>query len=118
MGQSGDRTREDESGPGRAGDPPRGRTCGERRRAVAMRPMSNSSTRPTSLQRRDFLRAGVLAAAATALDVSRGESATTSSPAPTALARAPEKNAFEQNAFELEETTIGALQDGMRTGRY
>jgi len=83
-----------------------------------MRPMSNSSTRPTSLQRRDFLRAGALAAAATALDVSRGESAATSSPAATALARAPEKNAFEQNAFELEETTIAALQDGMRTGRY
>ena len=83
-----------------------------------MRPMSNSSTRPTSLQRRDFLRAGALAAAATALDVSRGESATASSPAPTAVARAPEKNAFGQNAFELEETTIAALQDGMRTGRY
>ena len=64
---------------------------------------------PSPLQRRDFLRASALAAAATALDVSRAES---SSMTPAA------DRPFAQNAFELEETTIAALQDGMRTGRY
>jgi amidase len=67
----------------------------------------------TPLQRRDFLRASALAAAATAIDVSRGDGFTTSSPAAPATTRS-----LEQNAFELEETTIAALQDGMRSGRY
>jgi amidase len=65
----------------------------------------------TPLQRRDFLRAGALAAAATALDVSRADSC---SPASPAAVRRP----LEQNGFELEETTIAVLQDGMRAGRY
>jgi amidase len=72
--------------------------------------MSNPNT---PLQRRDFLRAGALAAAATALDVSRGDSFATSPPTAPAIERP-----LEQNAFELEEATIAALQDGMRSGRH
>ena len=72
--------------------------------------MSND---PTPLQRRDFLRASALAAAATALDVSRGESSATAGSSVSAVRRP-----VEQNAFELEETTVAALQDGMRSGKY
>jgi amidase len=70
--------------------------------------MSSSSA---PLDRRDFLRAGAVAAAAAALDVSVGDTAPL---APSTTVRPP----IEQGAFELEETTIAALQDGMRSGRY
>ena len=65
------------------------------------------------MERRDFLRAGALAALATTVDVSLGESrAGTASPSNT------ERLPFQQTAFELEETTIAALQEGMASGRY
>jgi amidase len=70
--------------------------------------MSDSSS---SLHRRDFLRAGAVAAAATALDVSVGQ---THPPA----VRPGDPPARQQAAFELEETTVAALQDGMRSGKY
>ena len=63
-----------------------------------------------SVERRDFLRAGALATIATALDVSVGESRTA---VPEPLRTSP-----QQAAFELDETTITALQEGMRAGRY
>ena len=66
-----------------------------------------------AMERRDFLRAGALAALATTVDVSLGESrAGTASPSNT------ERLPFQQTAFELEETTIAALQEGMASGRY
>ena len=65
------------------------------------------------VERRDFLRAGALAAIATTLDVSLGESRP-NVPAASHI----NSRAFEQNTFELEETTIAALQEGMRSGRY
>jgi amidase len=71
--------------------------------------MSNPSSR---IERRDFLRASALAAVATTLDISRGDAR---SRAPSLTA---EHHAFEQAAFELEETTIGALQDAMRSERH
>jgi amidase len=64
-----------------------------------------------SLDRRDFLRAGAVAVAATAFDVTGAESHPIDAPR-RLLAPA------SQAAFELEETTIAALQDGMRSGRY
>ena len=64
------------------------------------------------IERRDFLRTGALAALATRFDVSRGETRTQSE-----IAR-HEPHAFQQSAFELEETTIASLQDGMRSGRH
>ncbi len=66
-----------------------------------------------AMERRDFLRAGALAALATAVDVSLGESrAGTASPSNT------QRLPFQHTAFELEETTIAALQEGMASGRY
>jgi amidase len=65
------------------------------------------------IERRDFLRVGALAALATTVDVSQGESR------PSASSLPPERpSPFQQNAFELEEATIGTLQEGMRSGRY
>ena len=64
------------------------------------------------IERRDFLRASALAALATTVDVSFGESRTR-----TPLPAAPEPRPWQQSAFELEETTIAALQEGMRSGR-
>jgi amidase len=65
------------------------------------------------IERRDFLRVGALAALATTVDVSQGESR------PSASSLPPERpSTFQQNAFELEEATIGTLQEGMRSGRY
>ena len=73
--------------------------------------MSGMSGSPSSLRRRDFLRAGAVAAAATALDVSVGDAFATPLPS-------PDHRPLQQAAFELEETTVAALQDGMRSGRY
>ena len=64
------------------------------------------------IERRDFLRASALAALATTVDVSFGESRPR-----TPLPAAPEPRPWQQSAFELEETTIAALQEGMRSGR-
>ena len=69
-------------------------------------------SKPSPIERRDFLRAGALAAIASTLDVSLGESRPVA-PLPNAAPRA-----LEQNAFELEETTIAALREGMRSGKY
>ena len=63
------------------------------------------------IERRDFLRAGALAALATTVDVSLGEAR------PIRLPATPEPRPWQQSAFELEETTIAALQEGMRSGR-
>ena len=68
--------------------------------------MSDSSS---SLHRRDFLRAGAVAAAATALDVTVGQAH------PPAV-RSAEPPSLQQSAFELEESTVAALQDGLRSG--
>jgi amidase len=68
---------------------------------------------PTPIERRDFLRAGALAALATTLDVSAGDARPTGTRVPRS-----EPRPTQQAAFELEETTIAALQDGMRSGRY
>ena len=65
------------------------------------------------IERRDFLRAGALAALATTVDLSLGESRPSASSLPFELPRP-----FQQNAFELEEATIATLQDGMQSGRY
>src|SRR5687768_14003153 len=67
---------------------------------------------PARLQRRDFLRVGAIAAAASMLDVPLAESTELPSPS-TARPRT-----VEQGTFELEETTIGALQSGMQLGRH
>ena len=64
------------------------------------------------IERRDFLRASALAALATTVDVSLGESRL-SRPLPAP----PDSRPWQQSAFELEETTIAALQEGMRSGR-
>jgi len=64
------------------------------------------------IERRDFLRASALAALATTVDVSLGESRP-SRPLPAP----PDSRSWQQSAFELEETTIAALQEGMRSGR-
>ena len=70
--------------------------------------MSNSSD---SLPRRDFLRTSAAAAAAIALDPTRSTaSRVANAPAPASAA--------PQAAFELEEATIAALQEGMRSGKY
>src|SRR5688500_11088122 len=69
--------------------------------------MSDSST---PLGRRDFLRAGALAAAATALDVSRPNDVRAGS-------RNPTPPLAQQGAFELEETTVAVLQSDMQSGR-
>ena len=74
--------------------------------------MSTSPSR-ARIERRDFLRAGALAALATTVDVSLGESRTSASSLPSEAPRP-----FQQSAFELEETTIATLQEGMRSGRY
>ena len=63
------------------------------------------------IERRDFLRASALAALATTVDASLGESR------PSKLPATPEPRPWQQSAFELEETTIAALQEGMRSGR-
>ena len=63
------------------------------------------------IERRDFLRASALAALATTVDVSLGEARPIRSPA------TPEPRPSQQSVFELEETTIAALQEGMRSGR-
>ena len=65
---------------------------------------------PHSLTRRDFLRAGAVAAAATAIDGTRGEL-----PAASPVLR---PHATTQATFELDEATIASLQEGMRSGRY
>ena len=65
------------------------------------------------IERRDFLRAGALAALATTVDVSLSESRTNASSLPSESSRP-----VQQNAFELEEATIAMLQDDMRSGRY
>ena len=65
------------------------------------------------MERRDFLRAGALAALASTVDVSLGESRTSTSSRPN-----PESRPYQQAAFELEETTIAALQEAMVSGRY
>jgi len=62
-------------------------------------------------ERRDFLRVGALAALATTVDVSLA--ASRPSELPASLAPRP----WQQNAFDLEETTIAQLQEGMRSGR-
>ena len=72
--------------------------------------MSKSSD---SLPRRDFLRTGAAAAAAIALDPTRANaSQVAESPAVSAAF------ATQQAAFELDEITIAALQEGMRSGKY
>jgi amidase len=63
------------------------------------------------IERRDFLRTGALAALATTVDVSLAESR------PSSRQATPEPRPWQQSAFELEETTIAALQEGMRSGR-
>jgi len=63
------------------------------------------------MERREFLRAGALAALATTVDVSLAEGRP-NRPPPT-----PESRPWQQSAFDLEETTIAALQEGMRSGR-
>ena len=68
---------------------------------------------PAPIERREFLRAGALAALATTLDVSAGETRPTGT-----RVRGSEPRPTTQAAFELEETTIATLQDGMRSGRY
>jgi amidase len=73
--------------------------------------MSKSSPSLGSLERREFLRAGALAALATTVDVSLGE-ARPAPPTPHDI------GPHQQAAFELDEVTITALQDGMRSGRY
>ena len=60
------------------------------------------------IERRDFLRAGALAALATTVDVSLSESRTNASSLPSESSRP-----VQQNAFELEEATIAMLQDDM-----
>jgi len=71
------------------------------------------SKRPgrTPIERRDFLRASALAALATTVDISVAESR------PASPQATPEPRPWQQSAFELEETTIAALQEGMRSGR-
>ena len=63
------------------------------------------------IERRDFLRAGALAALATTVDVSLADSR------PSSVPSTPEPRPWQPSAFELEETTITALQEGMRSGR-
>jgi amidase len=70
--------------------------------------MSDSSS---SLERRAFLRAGALAAAATALDLSRPASVSAGARSDTA------PPLHEQGTFDLEETTIAALRSEMESGR-
>jgi amidase len=70
--------------------------------------MSNSSD---SLPRREFLRTGATAVAAVALDPTRAmASEVAKSPLPSPVP--------QQAAFELDEATVAALQDGMRSGKY
>ena len=61
----------------------------------------------SSMKRRDFLRAGALAAAATAVDVSR----------PDELAAALPLRARQQGTFDLEEATVASLRGEMESGR-
>ena len=70
--------------------------------------MSNTSN---PIERRDFLRAGALAALATTFDVSV---------AGATPARSPKREApsVPQGTFELEEATIAGLQQGMASGRF
>ncbi|HEX5074427.1 MAG TPA: amidase [Gemmatimonadaceae bacterium] len=63
------------------------------------------------IERRDFLRAGALAALATTVDVSLAESR------PSRVPATSKPHLWQQSAFDLEETTIAALQEGMRSGR-
>jgi amidase len=72
---------------------------------------SDQSPRQGDVARRDFLKTGALAAAAAALHGGRNTLG--------ALERGirPARVA-QQSAFELEEMTIAALQDAMRTGRF
>ena len=72
--------------------------------------MSNPSD---SLPRRDFLRTGAAAAAAAiALDPTRA------SASDIAKSHASAATPAQQAAFELEEVTIAALQQGMQSGKY
>ena len=63
------------------------------------------------IERRDFLRAGALAALAATVDVSPAESR------PSRVPATSKPHLWQQSAFDLEETTIAALQEGMRSGR-
>jgi amidase len=76
--------------------------------------MSNSS--PTSgLDRRRFLRNGILTGAALAaapLAAQRAEAASTAKPPPSAQA------ASVVQPFDLDEITLAALQDGMKSGKF
>ena len=63
------------------------------------------------LERRDFLRIGAITAAATAID--GFGSAVASAHTTNAASRLT-----QQASFELDEITITALQDGMRSGRW
>ena len=72
---------------------------------------SDDSPQPKDVARRDFIRTGALAAAATALN-GGGH-------ALGALERGARRAAItQQSAFELEEMTVAALQDAMRSGRF
>jgi amidase len=61
-----------------------------------------------ALTRRNFLRAGAIAAAATAIDGTDELLAVPTRGTP----------ATSQATFELDEATIASLQEGMRSGRY
>ena len=63
------------------------------------------------MQRREFLRVGALAVAATALDLSSAEGSQ------SAAVRPPSRRLLQQASFELEEATIATLQNGMQSGR-
>ena len=72
---------------------------------------SDQSPRQRDVARRDFLKTGALAAAATALHGGRN----TLGAFERGVRHAP---VARQSAFELEEMTIAALQDAMRSGRF
>ena len=63
------------------------------------------------MQRREFLRVGALAVAATALDFSPAEGSR------SAAVHPPSRELLQQASFELEEATIATLQNGMQSGR-
>jgi amidase len=72
----------------------------------------SKSPSPAAIDRRDFLRAGALAALATTVDVSPGEGR------PGTPSTSAASHSVQQSAFELEEATIASLQDDMQSGRY
>ena len=74
------------------------------------RTSSENDRQPDGLARRDFLRVGAVALAATTIEGRRSRS--------QAFAAEPARRNLQQAAFELDETTIAALQEGMRSGRY